>query len=73
MCDREHREDAAVYDPITTNHYALLRHEELMREVDTFWEMELAREERGENLPAVPPRKARSQNWIAQLLTALHR
>jgi hypothetical protein len=62
-----------VYDPITINHYALLRHEELMREVDAFWEMKLAREERGEHLRPEMPRKTAPQRWVAQLLTALHR
>ena len=62
-----------MYDPITINNYALIRHEELMREVSDFWEMELARQERGEHLRPETPRKASPQRWIAQLLTALHR
>lgn len=62
-----------MYDPFTLNQSALVRHEELMREVNDFWEMELARQERGENLPAETPRKNRPQQWIAQLITALHR
>lgn len=61
-----------MYDPLTTQ-YAQVRHEELMREVDAFWRMELARQERGENLPAETPRKSRPQQWVAQLLTALQR
>jgi hypothetical protein len=61
-----------MYDPLT-NQYSQIRHEELMREVDAFWRMELARQERGEKLPAEAPRKASPLNRLTHLLATIIR
>jgi hypothetical protein len=62
-----------MYDPVAISQYGQIRHEELVREAEAYWRVELERKARGETFRAHAPRKAGPLNWITHLLTALHR